>query len=128
MELSVLLSTKKILGIGSDDESFDLDVLTFINSAFSTLNDIGVGPVGGILVEDAEYTWDDFSAATLADDTQLNDIKTYVFLRVKMSFDPPGTPYLVNAFKDQVDEHLQRISMRRETVEWVDPDPPAVVE
>jgi hypothetical protein len=128
MEQSILLSTKKILGLGADDDSFDLDVLTFINTAFTTLNDVGVGVDGGIFISDDEYEWDDFAAASGVDDTQINDIKTYVFLRVRMLFDPPGTPYLINAFKDQLDEHIVRISRRREATAWVDPDPPVISE
>jgi hypothetical protein len=128
MEQSILLSTKKILGIGPDDDSFDLDVLTFINTAFSTLNDVGVGVDGGFLLQDAEYEWDDFAGVAIIDDTQINDIKTYVFLRVRMLFDPPGTPYLINAFEEQLKEHIVRISSRREATDWVDPDPPVVVE
>jgi hypothetical protein len=128
MEQSILLSTKKILGIGADDTSFDLDVLTFINTAFSTLNDVGVGVEGGFLIEDDVYTWDDFAVAAAIDDTQINDIKTYVFLRVRMLFDPPGTPYLINAFEAQLSEHIVRISLRHEATGWVDPDPPEEVE
>lgn len=129
MELSILLSTKKILGIAADDTSFDLDVLTFINSAFSTLSDVGVAdPLGVFIVESEGMTWDDFAVAAAVDDTQVNDIKTYVFLRVRMLFDPPGTPYLINAFEKQLDEHLMRISMRREATDWVDPDPPVTEE
>jgi len=128
MEQSILLSTKKILGIGADDTSFDLDILTFINTAFSTLNDVGVGVAGGFTVLDQDVEWDDYAGAAVIDDTQVNDIKTYVFLRVRMLFDPPGTPYLINAFKDQLDEHVVRISMRREATDWVDPDPPVVLE
>ena len=48
MENSILLSTKKVLNVSPDDPSFDMDILTFINSAFSTLHDLGVGPVGGL--------------------------------------------------------------------------------
>lgn len=128
MEQSILLSTKKILGIAADDTSFDLDVLTFINAAFSTLNDVGVGVTGGFVIDNPEFEWDEFLALSGIDDTQLNDIKTYVFLRVRMLFDPPGTPYLINAFKDQLEEHIVRISNRREELEWVDPDPPVVLE
>lgn len=128
MEQSILLSTKKILGIGPSDTSFDLDVLTFINAAFSTLNDVGVGVVGGYTVTDQDVEWDDFAGAAVIDDTQINDIKTYVFLRVRMLFDPPGTPYLINAFEKQLEEHIVRISYRREETDWVDPDPPVVLE
>lgn len=128
MEQSILLSTKKILGLGADDDSFDLDVLTFINTAFSTLNDVGVGPSGGFFIGDDEYTWDDFAVDAAVDDVQVNDIRTYVFLRCRMLFDPPATPYLINAFKDQLDEHVVRISRRREATAWVDPDPPVISE
>jgi len=50
MEESILISTKKVLGLPEGDEAFDLDVITFINSAFSTLDQVGVGPTGGFYI------------------------------------------------------------------------------
>lgn len=123
MEQSILTGTKKVLGLDSTDTSFDYDVLTFINAAFSTLcDDLGVGPPV-FVVEDESATWQDFISD---DDAMLSECRTYVFLRVKMLFDPPTTSYLINAYKDQLEEHVWRISRRREAVRYTDPDPEVV--
>jgi hypothetical protein len=60
MEQSILKSTKKILNLSVDDTSFDLDILTHINSAFSHLHQLGIGPEAGFVVEDADKEWSDF--------------------------------------------------------------------
>jgi hypothetical protein len=109
---SILNSTKKILGLASDYTAFDLDVITHINGAFSTLDQIGVGPVGGFSIEDDEATWDDFTAPP----NQLNLVRTYIFLKVRMLFDPPGTSYLIEAMNKQIQEHEYRLNVFRENI------------
>lgn len=118
MEQSILKSTKKLLLIG-DDDSFDLDVMTHINSAFSTLTDLGVGPADGFVIEDEDAVWDDFLSS--GDKVQTSQIKTFVLLRSRLGFDPPSTSYLLTSAENQVTELLARISMRRENVEWTPP-------
>jgi hypothetical protein len=124
METSILTSTKKILGLAEDYTVWDLDIITHINSAFSTLTQLGVGPVDGFMIEDATPEWTDF----LGDDFQLNSVKTYVFLRVKLLFDPPGTSYALTAMQDQVEQLEWRLNAHREETQWVDPDPPVIIE
>jgi hypothetical protein len=119
METSILLSTKKILGIAADYTVFDLDIITHINTAFSTLTQLGVGPVGGFMIEDETAVWTDF----ISDDMQYNSVKTYVFLRVRALFDPPSTSYLISATESQIKELEWRLNVHREETEWVDPDP-----
>lgn len=119
MEQSILISTKKVLQIGDDDESFDLDVITHINSAFSTLNDLGVGPPDGFDIEDDEAVWGDF----LTDDNvQLNRVKTFVLLQARLLFDPPATTFHLAAAQKQLEEVTWRLSVKREGSDWVDPD------
>lgn len=122
METSILTSTKKILGIASDYTAFDLDIITHINTVFSTLAQLGVGPATGFMIEDATAVWNDF----ILDDLQLNSVKTYVFLRVRLLFDPPSTSYLLDAYKQQIQELEWRLNTKREATEWVDPDPAPV--
>lgn len=124
MEQSILTSTKKILGISPDDDSFDLDVITHINSAFSTLHDLGVGPVNGFAISDESAEWHDFCD----DMIKLGHIKTLVYLRVRMVFDPPTVSYLLDAMNKQIEECEWRLSVNRESTEWVDPDPPVILE
>lgn len=127
METSILKSTKKILGISPDDTSFDLDILTHINSAFSNLQQLGIGPVEGFAIEDEDAEWADFVITADTELPTLSLLKTCIYLRVRMLFDPPTTSYLINATETQITEHEQRLSMLRESTEWVDPDPEEVV-
>jgi len=120
MEQSILKSTKKILGVGDDDTSFDLDIITHINSAFSTLTDLGVGPETGFTIEDDTAEWDSYLSDDLA---KLSKVKTVVYLQVKLIFDPPTSGYLLDTTKQLLQEAQWRLNVNRETTEWVDPTP-----
>jgi hypothetical protein len=122
MEQSILTSTKKNLGIDAAYTVFDHDIITLINSAFSTLTQLGVGPAEGFMITDDQAEWDDF--LVFADDLQYNSIKTYIHLKVRQVFDPPQTSYAVEAMKEQVRELEWRLNVHREETGWVDPDPP----
>lgn len=98
---SILDSTKRILGLASDYDVFDLDVITHINSAFSTLHQLGVGPTDGFMISDDTAEWDAFLTAG---DYQLLQVKSYVFLRVRMIFDPPPTSFAIAAVEKQIKE------------------------
>jgi hypothetical protein len=126
VEQSILKSTKKILGLPDDYTVFDLDVITHINTAFSTLTQLGVGPLEGFMIEDVKAVWDDF--IVMSDDPQYNAVKSYVFLKVRMLFDPPQTSYLINATQDQIRELEVRLNTQREETDWVSPNLPPVVE
>jgi hypothetical protein len=129
MEPSILKSTKKILGIAEDYTAFDLDIITHINSAFSTLTQLGVGPTNGFMIEDDTAEWSDFIpdypsdiSETPTDDPQYNSVKTYVFLRVRQLFDPPTTSYLITAYDKQIQELEWRLNAYREETGWTNPD------
>lgn len=121
METSILTSTKNVLGIAEDYTVFDLDIITHINTAFSTLTQLGVGPANGFMIEDEVAVWDDFIPM---DDFQYNSVKTYVFLRVRLLFDPPQTSYLIAATQKQIEELEWRLNIHREESGWTDPNPP----
>lgn len=110
MEDSILNSVKKVLGITADYTAFDADIVMHINSVFSTFHQLGVGPVEGFAIEDATSTW----SAFLGDDPRYNSVKTYVFLKVRMLFDPPGTSYLIQAMERQATELEWRLNIVRE--------------
>lgn len=112
METSILISTKKILGIAEDYTAFDLDIITHINSAFSILTQLGVGPVEGFMIEDESALWEDF--IDFENDLQFNSVKSYVFLRVRQIFDPPATSYLMDSFDRQIQELEWRLNVKRE--------------
>lgn len=110
MDESILNSVKKILGIGADYDAFDTDVIVHINSTFSTLNQLGLGPEEGFMIEDESAVWGDF----LLDDKRLNNVKTYVYLRVRVLFDPPTTGFTLTAMREQIQELEWRLSVYRE--------------
>jgi hypothetical protein len=121
METSILTGTKKILGLAEDYTAFDHDVITHINTAFSTLTQLGVGPAAGFMIEDETAVWSDFITDN---DLQYNSVKTYVYMRVRMLFDPPGTSFVITALNEQIKELEWRLNVHREEMGWVDPDPP----
>ena len=124
MSNSILTSTKKILGIDESYTAFDLDIITHINSVFVTLNQLGIGPVEGFMIEDATAEWSDF----LGTDNRLNSVKSYVYLRVRLLFDPPATSYLADSLLRQANEMEWRLSVNREHNAWTDPAPPSVAD
>lgn len=119
MSDSILTSTKKVLGITEDYTVFDQDIILFINAVFSTLNQLGLGPSDGFAIEDESDNWSDF----IGNDPRLNNVKTYVYLRTRILFDPPATSYLLTALDTQVKELEWRMNVYREGTDWVDPDP-----
>lgn len=118
METSILISTKKVLGIAAEYTAFDHDIITHINTAFSILTQLGVGPTGGFAIEDDSAVWSDFVT-----DEEYNLIKSYVYLRVRLLFDPPTTSYLISAYEKQIQEFEWRLNVYREDGAWVDPTP-----
>ena len=116
---SILTSTKKPLGLDENYTVYDPDILMHINSVFVTLNQLGIGPDAGFMIEDKTPVWSDF----LGNDPRLNNVKTYTYLRVKMLFDPPQTSYLVDAMAKQIAELEWRLNVYREATGWTDPDP-----
>lgn len=110
MEDSILISTKKILGVSEDYTVFDLDITTHINAAFSILHQLGI-PEDGFYIEDEGDLWSDIPGVV---PTQLNLIKTYVYLKVRSIFDPPGTSFLIEATNNQLREYEWRLNVSRE--------------
>lgn len=123
MIASILTSTKKTLNLAEDYTVFDEDIIVHINSVFSTLNQLGVGPIEGFMIEDKDSTWDAF----LGSDPRLNHVKTYVYLRVRMLFDPPTTGYHTTAMEKQIEELEWRLNVQREDTQWTEPIPPVVL-
>lgn len=112
MESSILISTKKVLGIAESYTAFDLDIMTHINATFSVLWQLGVGPVNGFMIDDETAVWADFVTPT----QQLNLVRTYIFLKVRLVFDPPTTSYLIDAVKEQIQEYEWRLNQMRESL------------
>lgn len=110
MEESILDSTKKILGLGPDYTPFDLDVMTHINAAFSILNQLGVGPEDGFSISSNQTLWRDYDVPN----NQLHLVKTYIYLKVRILFDPPTTSFLLDTYNNQIKEYEWRINTFRE--------------
>lgn len=107
MDDSILATIRKMLvGMVSDDTGFDGELLLHINTAIMTLRQAGVGPQNGFLVESAADTWDDY----LGDDIgMLQMVKDYIFLSVKIVFDPPTNSSVLQTYKDLMQEYIWRL-------------------
>jgi hypothetical protein len=111
---SILTSVKKVLGLDEDYIAFDPDVTLFINSVLATLNQVGAGPVDGFQIEDKSSTWDELLGA----DPRLNNVKSYVYLKVRMLFDPPATSFAIAAIEAMAKELEFRIYTTAEVDKW----------
>lgn len=97
---SILEDVKKWIGIVREYEVFDSDILMHINSAFFTLFQLGVGPRDGFVIEDSMSIWTDFSENQIL----VAAVKQYVMLKVRNTFDPPTSSYVLNANQSKIDE------------------------
>lgn len=102
---SVLLSVKKTLGIPPEETSFDSDLILHLNSVFAELNQLGVGPEEPFEVLDEDTSWDDFTTFK-----PLSMVKSYVYLEVRLMFDPP-TASLLSAMERKRDEYEWRLNV-----------------
>ena len=107
MSDSILTSIKKLLGITEEYTHFDADVLMHINMAFMVLYQLGVGPSTPFSIEDASATWSDF----LGDSTDLAGVKTYIYQKVKLVFDPPQSSAAITALKESIAELEWRLNV-----------------
>jgi len=112
MEDSILLSTKKILNVGVDYTAFDLDIITHINATLSAVNQLGVLSDPGVFIEDESTTWTSLGIP----DNQTNILKSLVYLKVRILFDPPSSSFVLDALNQQIAELEWRLSMFRETL------------
>lgn len=110
MSDSILTTVKKLVGIDESYDAFDLDIITHINSSLSTLNQLGIGPEEGFMIDDDTATWDQL----LGDDNRLNSVKSLIGLKVRVVFDPPATSFTLDAFNKQIEELQWRLNVYRE--------------
>ena len=107
METSILTSIKKMLGVAEDYTEFDEDIITHINSVFLNLTQLGVGPEEGFMIEDDTAVWEDF----IDDSIQLQAVKTYIYLKVKLLFDPPLSSSVTESFTRMIAELEWRLNV-----------------
>lgn len=107
---SILTSVKKMLGIEPECNHFDIDIIMHINSVFVILNQLGVGPENLYSITGPEESWSDFFG-----DTQVIDlVKSYMYLKVRLIFDPPNTGVLHEAMERQIKEFEWRLNVQAE--------------
>lgn len=104
---SILTSIKKLLGIEEDYECFDADIIMHINSVFMILTQLGIGPAEGFSIQDAENTWDEF----VPSGSNLEAIKTYMYLKVKLMFDPPTSSAVIDSANRIIGELEWRLNV-----------------
>lgn len=104
---SILTSIKKLLGITEDETHFDQDIIMHINSVFSILTQMGVGPANGFAISDSKSIWSDF----IEDDTRLELVKSYVHMKVRLLFDPPASSTILQSINSLISELEWRISV-----------------
>jgi hypothetical protein len=110
---SILTSVKKMLGIPEDYEHFDADLIMHINSVFMILTQLGVGPAEGFTIMDEDATWNDF----IQDNKKIQSVKSYMYLKVRLLFDPPLSSAVIDSMTRLINELEWRLNVA------VDPDP-----
>lgn len=110
MNDSILTTIKKLLGITEDYTQFDADIIMHINSVFMILSQLGVGPAEGFSITDASTIWKDF----LNDSKNLESVKSYMYLKVKMLFDPPTSSAVIDSIDRSVSEMEWRLNLAAE--------------
>lgn len=107
---SILNSIKKLLGINTDETVFDQDIAIHINTTLANLVQIGIGPSEGYMITSADNKWNEFCGDDLP---LLNNVKTYVYLKVKLVFDPPQASSLLEAINSQLKELEWRMYVQK---------------
>lgn len=109
---SILTSIKKLLGITEEYTQFDVDIIIHINSALSVLTQLGVGPSEGFSIEDDSAIWEDF----ISDAKTIEFVKTYVYLKTKLVFDPPLSSAQIEAMNRTISELEWRIQVAVDSI------------
>ena len=110
---SILTSIKKLLGITEEYTVFDTDIIIHINSVFMVLSQLGVGPSEGFRIEDKDNLWNEFTN----DDIDIEAVKTYVYMKVKLLFDPPLSSVVMECYNRTISELEFRLSVTNNTTE-----------
>lgn len=106
-ESSILASTKAALGMTEDYKAFDQQIIMHINSIFSILQQMGVGPKKGFAIKDDSTFWSDYTDNEL----ELQMVQSYMYCRVRILFDPPMNASLLDALKTQYQELEWRLNV-----------------
>lgn len=107
MDQSIFNSIKALLGPDADYDVFDQDIMIFINSALATLTQLGIGPDEGFRITGPDETWEDL----LGDSKDLDSVKQYIYMKVKMAFDPPSNSFVMTAYEEACKEFEWRLNV-----------------
>lgn len=108
---SILTSIKLMLGIVEDCTDFDNQLIMHINSVFMALHQLGVGPTEGFRIENDSAIWSDY----ITEEDNLDAVKSYINLKVKLLFDPPLGAAVLEATKQMANELEWRLNVQAET-------------
>lgn len=110
---SILTSVKKLLGLTEEYTAFDVDLIIHINSVLMILRQMGVGPEEGFSISDATATWSEFCQ----NKADIEAVKSYVALKVKLLFDPPQSSSTMEATKNLISELEWRLYVEQDKEE-----------
>ena len=108
---NILSSIKKLLGIPTEETAFDSDIIMHINSVFMILNQLGIGPSDGFTISDDYALWSDF----IPDGQNLELVKSYMYMKVRLMFDPPSSSAVLSAMEKSINEFEWRLNVQAET-------------
>lgn len=121
---SILNSVKKMIGFSEDYDVFDPDLIMHINSAFSVLTQLGVGPKNGFSISGADETW----SLYFAGQEPIEMVKSYMYLKVRLLFDPPNVGVLHEAMERQVQEFEWRLNVAADDWTWLEEEVDDILE
>ena len=104
---SILTSVKKMLGIAEEYKHFDPEIIMHINSVFNVLTQLGVGPSDGFYIEDDSAVWTDF----IPESRKLNAVKSYIYMKVRLLFDPPTSSSVMESTNRLISELEWRLNL-----------------
>ena len=107
---NLLSSIKKLLGIPTEETAFDSDIIMHINSVFMILNQLGIGPTNGFTISDDYALWSDF----IPDGQNLELVKSYMYMKVRLMFDPPSSSAVLSAMEKSISEFEWRLNVQAE--------------
>lgn len=108
---SILNDTKKSLGIEADDTYFDPEIIMDINAVLLTINQIGIGPTTGFLITGNDETWESLLGAR----QDLDAVKTLIYLKVRLLFDPPTNSFVIKSIENSIEEFEWRLNNQAAT-------------
>lgn len=116
-DTSILVDIKKALGLGADYTPFDPEIVMFINTAFTTLHQVGVGPKEVYRISGETEKWSAFTGPSV-----LEEVKTYIYMKVRLLFDPPTLSFVITMIENQITQLEWRMQVAHDD-SYVPPKP-----